>query len=129
MALLQPSSLRRGQAGSINIGIIERSIGYLQGGYYTGSLPGTRNDGTTYPPPGQTRGAGASWQSIQAFNCITQVGAIILDTGFYRRYYAGVSGNTAGYYSTDTTTNFQSFVVAAATTLLKLAAPVALART
>jgi hypothetical protein len=37
------------------------------------------------------------------------VGAIILDTGFYRRYYAGVSGNTAGYYSTDTTTNFQKF--------------------
>lgn len=109
MALLQPSSLRRGQAGNTNIGIVERSIGYLQGGYYTGTLPGTRNDGSTYPPPGQSRGAGSAWQAIQLFNCITQVGTIVYNSGFYRRYYAGVSGNTSGYYSSDTTTNFQKF--------------------
>lgn len=109
MGILQASSSKRRVAGRAVLGIIERSIGYLQGGYYTGTLPGTRLDGSTYPPAGQERGAESAWQSVQLFNCITQVGNIVYNTGYPRRYYAGVSGNTAGYYSINNNYDYQKF--------------------
>lgn len=109
MGLIRPSSSKRRNAGRAVLGIIERSIGYLQGGYYTGGLPGTRLDGSTYPPAGQDRGAESAWQSVQLFNCITQVGNIVYNTYYPRRYYAGVSGNTAGYYSINNNYNYQKF--------------------
>jgi len=113
MGLIRTISDRRCAAGFNALGIIERSIGYLQGGYYTGNIPGNRNSGNpagdTYPPDGVVRGAEAAWSHIQAFNCITQVGRLIYDTGFNRRYFAGISGNTAGYFSVDNTYRFQKF--------------------
>jgi len=113
MGLIRTISDRRCAPGFNALGIIERSIGYLQGGYYTGTIPGNRNSGNpagpTYPPDGVVRGAEYAWSHIQAFNSITQIGRLIYDTGFNRRYFAGISGNTAGYFSVDNTYRFQKF--------------------
>jgi len=113
MGLIRTISDRRCAAGFNALGIIERSIGYLQGGYYTGTIPGNRNSGNpagpTYPPDGVTRGAESAWSHVQAFNCITQVGRLIYDPGVSRRYYSGISGNTAGYFSIDNTYQYQKF--------------------
>jgi hypothetical protein len=113
MGLVRTISDRHLSPGFNALGIIERSIGYLQGGYYTGTIPGSRNTGNpagdTYPPDGVARGAESAWSAIQAFNCVTQVGRLIYDTGFNRRYFAGISGNTAGYFSIDNTYQYQKF--------------------
>lgn len=114
MSLLQPSSLRRGQAGNITIGIIERSVGYLQGGYYSGATKtGTRNDGSTWPPASQvgTQGGygGWAWQCIQLYNCVNETGNIVSNTGFNITYYAGITGNTSGFYSYNENVDYQKF--------------------
>jgi len=113
MGLVRTISDRHLSPGFNALGIIERSIGYLQGGYYTGTIPGSRNTGNpagdTYPPDGVARGSENAWSAIQAFNCVTQVGRLIYDTGFNRRYYAGISGNTAGYFSINNNFNYQKF--------------------
>jgi hypothetical protein len=110
MTIVQtPKVHGRTQEGRYVLGAVERSIGYLQGGYYTGSLPGTRLDGSTYPPDGQSRGAESAWQSIQTFNTITGAGRLVYDSGYARRYYAGVSGNHFGYYSINNNYDYQRY--------------------
>lgn len=109
MGLIRETKVHGRNAGRNVLGSVERSIGYLQGGYYTGTLPGTRLDGSTFPPAGQTRGALASWQSIQSFNTITSAGRMIYDTGYARRYYSGVSGNTAGFFSINNNYDYQKY--------------------
>jgi hypothetical protein len=113
MGLFRPFNATRRYSGYNELGPVERSIGYLQGGYYTGSLPANLNSGnpagSTTPPPGVSRGAESAWSHIQAFNCVTQVGRLIYDTGYPRRYYAGVTGNFAGYFSIDNNYNYQKF--------------------
>ena len=113
MGLFRPFNATRRVAGYNELGPVERSIGYLQGGYYTGTLPANLNSGnpagTTTPPPGVSRGTQSAWSHVQAFNCITQVGRLIYDTGYYRRYYAGISGNFAGYFSINDTYDYQKF--------------------
>ncbi len=92
--------------GSINIGIVVRSVGYLQGGYYTGNA-GTTNAGVAFP---NTSGHSESaWSQVQLFNVITQVGSIVYDTTFYRRYVAGITGNHAGYFSVGTAAPVQHY--------------------
>jgi hypothetical protein len=103
-----PGSLTAG-----TLGAIPRSIGYLQGGYYTGAA-GTTSGGvafTTGP------GAQASWSQVQQYNTVNQSGRIVYDTGYNRRYEAGVSGNLAGYFSVNDTTLYNkfSYVTASAT--------------
>lgn len=103
-----PGSLVAGQLGAVT-----RSIGYLQGGYYTGA-PGTTSGGVAF-----TTGAQGppeySWSQIQLFNTVSQTGSIVFDSGYYRRYFAGVSGNTAGYYSINDVTNYNKFNYISAT--------------
>lgn len=98
----------RGEAGSLTagqLGVITRSIGYLQGGYYTGS-PGTTSGGVSF-----TQGPGGeySWSQVQLFNTVNQTGSIVYDTGYNRRYQAGVSGNTAGYFSINNNFDYNKF--------------------
>jgi hypothetical protein len=121
MGLFKSSNINRRDPGSNSLLIVQKSIGYLQGGYYTGTIPGNRNSGNpagpTYPPSGVTRqfdidgtvGDGYAWSVIQAFNTVQALGKIVLDTGYHRRYYAGVSGNSYGHYSIDNSFNYQKF--------------------
>jgi hypothetical protein len=109
MGLIRETKTHSRQVGRHVLGVIERSIGYLQGGYYTGTLPGTRLDGSTYPPDGQVRGYEQAWQSIQTFNTITGAGRLVYNSGYARRYYAGVSGNHAGYFSINNNYDYQKY--------------------
>lgn len=110
MGLIRVTKVHDRNTGRNILGAVERSIGFLQGGYYTGTLPGTRLDGSTFPPAGQTRAAGDySWQSIQTFNTITGAGRMVYDTGYARRYYSGVSGNTAGFFSINNNYDYQKY--------------------
>jgi len=113
MPLIRPENPNRRVAGFNTLGPIERSLGYLQGGYYTGAVPGNRNSGNpagdTYPPDGVVRGAEDAWSWVQGFNCITGIGKLIMDTGANRRYYAGITGNHAGYYSSNNNYDYQKF--------------------
>ena len=61
------------------LGIVSRSIGYLQGGY----------KGTTIQ------------SAVQQFNTVNQTGRIVYDTGYQQSYKPGLSGNHAGYFSID----------------------------
>ena len=112
MGLFRPLNDKR-VAGTNYLKIIDRSVGYLQGGYYTGAIPGNRNSGnpagSTYPPAGINRGAESAWSHVQSFSGITQVGKIVYDTGYARRYFAGVTGNYAGYISINNNYDFQKF--------------------
>jgi len=101
-----PGSLVAGQLGAVT-----RSIGYLQGGYYTGAA-GTTSGGVAF-----TTGPGSqySWSQVQLFNTVSQTGSIVYDSGYNRRYQAGVSGNTAGYYSINDNTNYNKFNYISAT--------------
>jgi hypothetical protein len=103
-----PGSLTAG-----TLGYIARSIGYLQGGYFTGA-PGYTSEGVAYTTG---PGPGNSWSQIQLFNTVNQTGSIVYDTGYYRRYAAGVSGNLAGYFSINNNTDYNkfSYVTASAT--------------
>jgi len=98
--ITRANASNRRYPGTINVGIVVRSVGYLQGGYYTGAS-GTTNVGVAFP---NTSGhPEAAWSQVQLFNVVTQVGAIVYDTTFYRRYVAGITGNHAGYFSVSTT--------------------------
>ena len=104
--ITRANASNRRYPGSINIGIVVRSVGYLQGGYYTGSA-GTTNVGVPFP---NTSGhAESAWSQVQLFNVITQTGAIVYDTSFYRRYVAGITGNHAGYFSVSTVAPVQHY--------------------
>src|ERR1035437_4751603 len=74
------TALTRGRhlTGAGTLGTIERSIGYLQGGY---------KDSTIH-------------SKVQLFNTITQTGSLVYDTGYQRNYRPGISGNYNGYFST-----------------------------
>lgn len=81
MALVVNLSRRR--AVEQLLGVVPRSIGYLQGGY-----------------------KGSTIQSkVQLFNTITQTGRIVYDTGYQRRYTPGLSGNLNGYFSINSCCN------------------------
>lgn len=81
-------TLTRNRSGSTgSLGSVERSIGYLQGGY---------KDATIH-------------SKVQLFNTITQVGAIVYDTGYQRYYRPGVSGNYSGYFSVSDTILYNKF--------------------
>ena len=96
-----PGSLQAGALGAVT-----RSIGYLQGGYYTGAA-GTTSGGVAFTTgPVATQYA---WSQVQLFNTVSQTGRIVYDTGYNRRYEAGVSGNLAGYFSINDTTNYNKF--------------------
>ena len=102
--------------GSINIGIVVRSVGYLQGGYYTGSAgttgiisDGSSNIGHGVAFPNTSGHSESAWSQVQLFNVITQTGSIVYDTGFYRRYVAGITGNHAGYFSVSTAAPVQHY--------------------
>ena len=81
------SNLSRRRAQSQILGIIPRSIGYLQGGYKDSTLQ----------------------SKVQLFNTITQTGRIVYDTGYLRRYTPGLSGNFSGYFSTSDSATFSKF--------------------
>lgn len=80
-------NLTRRRAFEQILGTVQRSIGYLQGGY---------KDTTIH-------------SSVQMFNTITQTGRIVYDTGYQRSYTPGVSGNLSGYFSIDDTTKYNKF--------------------
>lgn len=84
---LEPATARRARGETGNLGPIERSIGYLQGGY---------KDSNT-------------WSDVQLFNTITQVGRIVYDSGYQRSYQAGITGNFAGYFSINANVNYQKY--------------------
>lgn len=98
MALFKLFRKRNGNTG--NLGSVVRSIGYLQGGY---------KDSTIH-------------SKVQLFNTVTQVGSIVYDTGFQRRYRPGVSGNLNGYFSTSDTQQHSKFnyIAASASASFKL---------
>lgn len=80
MGLYKSLTRNRAVPGSLSqgpLGVIERSVGYLQGGY---------KDTVIH-------------SEVQLFNTITQVGSIVYDTGYQRYYRPGISGNIAGYFS------------------------------
>jgi hypothetical protein len=101
------SSSRR-YPGSINAGIVIRSVGYLQGGYYTGAA-GTTGGTNPVAFPNTSGHSESSWSQVQLFNTNTQVGQIVYDTTFYRRYVAGITGNHAGYFSVSTSAPIQHY--------------------
>lgn len=108
MGFFKTLTRKRNVPGSLTagtLGAVTRSIGYLQGGYYTGAA-GTTSGGATF-----TTGPGAqySWSQVQLFNTVNQTGRIVYDTGYNRRYEAGVSGNLAGYFSVNDTTLYNKF--------------------
>lgn len=109
MGFFKTFTRNRGVTGSLSagtLGAVTRSIGYLQGGYYTGAA-GTTSGGVAF-----TQGPAATqyaWSQVQLFNTVSQTGSIVYDTGYNRRYEAGVSGNTAGYFSINDTTNYNKF--------------------
>ena len=94
--------------GSIATGIVIRSVGYLQGGYYTGNA-GTTGGDAPVAFPNTSGHAESAWSQVQLFNTNTQVGQIVYDTTFYRRYVAGITGNHAGYFSVGLTTPVQHY--------------------
>lgn len=65
---------------------VERSIGYLQGGYKDSSI----------------------WSKVQLFNTLTQTGRIVYDTGYSRHYSPGLSGANTGYFSSSSS-QYQKF--------------------
>ena len=85
MALVVNLSRRR--AVEQLLGVVPRSIGYLQGGYKDSILQ----------------------SKVQLFNTITQTGRIVYDTGYQRRYTPGLSGNLNGYFSINDSVNFNKF--------------------
>lgn len=109
MGFFKTLTRKRSVPGSLSagtLGAVTRSIGYLQGGYYTGSA-GTTSGGVAF-----TQGPSATqyaWSQVQLFNTVNQTGRIVYDTGYNRRYEAGVSGNLAGYFSINDTTNYNKF--------------------
>lgn len=82
---------RPGSPGSL--GTVQRSIGYLQGGY---------KDVTVH-------------SSVQLFNTNTQVGRIVYDTGYQRSYVPGIAGNLDGYFNINDTYAFNKFSYATGT--------------
>lgn len=91
MGLIKLATRKRStEAGSLSmgaLGTIQRSIGYLQGGY-----------------------KGATVQSkVQLFNTNTQVGAIVYDTGYQMNYRPGISGNYSGYFAISNTIAYNKF--------------------
>lgn len=85
MGLQKSLSRKRNVSGSL--GSVQRSIGYLQGGY---------KDATIH-------------SKVQLFNTITQTGSIVYDTGYQRYYRPGISGNFAGYFSISDTVAYNKF--------------------
>ncbi|BAW19116.1 hypothetical protein [Ralstonia phage RP31] len=69
------------------MGPVQRSIGYLQGGY---------KDSTVH-------------SKVQLFNTTTQVGQLVYDTGYQRNYRPGISGAYNGYFSISDTTAYNKF--------------------
>ena len=102
------NSSNRRYPGTINVGIVVRSVGYLQGGYYTGAA-GTTGGSNPVAFPNTSGNAETAWSQVQLFNVVTQVGSIVADTGFYRRYVAGITGNHAGYFSVSTASPIQHY--------------------
>lgn len=84
---LQKSLTRKRSDSAGSLGPVQRSIGYLQGGY---------KDATVH-------------SKVQLFNTITQVGAIVYDTGYQRNYRPGISGNFCGYFSISDTIAYNKF--------------------
>lgn len=82
---LKNHTRKRSVPGSL--GPVQRSIGYLQGGY---------KDSTIH-------------SKVQLFNINTQVGSLVYDTGYQRSYRPGLSGNHSGYFSINDTTAFNKF--------------------
>lgn len=81
---------RSNDSGSLSrgaLGVIQRSIGYLQGGY---------KDTTIH-------------SKIQLFNTNTQSGAIVYDTGYQMSYRPGISGNYCGYFAISNTVVYNKF--------------------
>jgi len=69
-----------------DLATVTRSVGYLQGGYKDA----------------------VATDIFQLFNTITEVGTpVILNTGFFRSYVTGVSGNFIGWYTMDNNSNMQ----------------------
>lgn len=89
MGLLKVATRKRGVAGSIstNLLAIERSIGYLQGGYKDSVLV----------------------SKVQLFNTITQIGKIVYDTGYLRNYHPGLSGSYSGFFSINDNVQYNKF--------------------
>ena len=86
MGYLKTTTRRReGVTGSL--GAIQRSIGYLQGGYKDVNIH----------------------SRVQLFNTVTQVGRIVYDTGYQRSYVPGVSGNYTGYFNINDSWGFNKF--------------------
>jgi len=89
-------SLTRRKAGG-TLGAIQRSIGYLQGGYKSNA------------------GVNNVHSEVQLFNTTTQTGSIVYDTGYQRYYTPGLSGNHYGYFSINTNVDFNRFSYISAT--------------
>lgn len=85
MGLLKAFTRKRGVPGSL--GPVQRSVGYLQGGY---------KDTTVH-------------SKVQLFNTITQAGQIVYDTGYQRNYRPGISGAYSGYFSISDTVAYNKF--------------------
>ena len=86
MSLLKTLTRKRsGIPGSL--GTVQRSIGYLQGGYKDSTIQ----------------------SKVQSFNTITQVGTIVFDTGYQKNYRPGISGNYAGYFCISDTIAYNKF--------------------
>ena len=90
MGLYKNYTRNRSVPGSLSqgaLGVVERSIGYLQGGYKDSTIN----------------------SAVQMFSTITQVGQIVYDTGYQRYYRPGISGNTTGYFSISDTVAYNKF--------------------
>lgn len=85
MGLLKAFTRKRNVAGTL--GPVQRSIGYLQGGY---------KDTTVH-------------SRVQLFNTLTQVGQLVYDTGYQRYYRPGLSGGHSGFFSISDTVAFNKF--------------------
>lgn len=70
-----------------NLGAVQRSIGYLQGGYKDSYIH----------------------SKVQLFNTVTQVGSIVYDTGYLRSYRPGISGMNVGYFSINDSIQYNKF--------------------
>lgn len=103
MGLLKSSTRRLRPPGYL--GPVQRSIGYLQGGYYTGT------------------GATQVQSKVQLFNTTTQVGQIVYDTGYQRYYRPGISGGFSGYFSISDTSAYSKFSYATATSAQSFSYP------
>ena len=85
MSITRSFTRRRANTGSL--GLVRRSIGYLQGGYKGGTIH----------------------SKVQLFNTNTQVGTIVYDSGYPRYYQPGITGNFAGYFSINANTDYSKF--------------------